>query len=66
MKLADHADFLLFLADDPLDGGGEAAGVAGEEQGVSVVAASIVLQGAASVGEGVVLVVCVNDPVVVT
>lgn len=66
LELSGHADLLLFLADDSLDGGGEAAGVAWEDQGVAVVAASILLQGAAGVRDGVVVVVRVDDPVVVT
>lgn len=66
LELSGHADFLLFLADHSLDGRGEATGVAGEDQGVAVVAASIVLQGAAGIGDGVVVIVGINDPVVVT
>ena len=66
LELAGHADLLLLLADDALDGGGQAAGVPGEDQGVAVLAAAVVLQGAAGVGDGVVVIVSVNDPVVVT
>lgn len=66
MELTRHADFLLFLAHDSLDRRWEAAGVAGEDQGVAVLATSVLLQAAAGVGDGVVIVVGVNDPVVVT
>lgn len=66
LELAGHADLLLLLADDPLDGWGQATGVTREDQGVAVVAAAIVLQGTAGIGDGVVVVVGVNDPVVVT
>ena len=66
LELSSHADFLLFLADDSLDGRWEATGVAGEDQGIAVLTASILLQGAASIGDGIVVIVCVNDPIVVT
>lgn len=66
LKLSGHADVLLFLTDNALDGGGQATGVPGEDKGVAVLAAAILLQGAAGVGDGVVVVVGVNHPVVVT
>lgn len=66
LELSGHAYFLLFLAHDSLDGRREATGVAGEDQGIAVFAASILLQSAAGIGDGVVVIVCVNDPVVVT
>ena len=66
LELSSHADLLLLLADEFLDGGREAAGVTREDQGVAVLAASIVLHAAAGVGDGVVVIVGVNDPVVVT
>ena len=66
MKLSSHADFLLFLTDSALDGGGQAAGVPGEDKGIAVLAAAILLQGAAGVSDGVVVIVGVDHPVVVT
>lgn len=66
MKLPSHADIFLFLTDDALDGGRQATGVSGEDEGVAVLAAAVVLQGAAGVGDGIVVVVCVDHPVVVT
>lgn len=66
LKLPGHADVLLLLTDNALDGGRQASGIPGEDQGVAVLAASIVLQGAAGVGDGVVVVVGVDHPVVVT
>lgn len=66
LELAGHADLLLLLADQTLDGGGQAAGVAGEDQGIAILAGAVVLQGAAGIGDGVVVIVGVNDPVVVT
>lgn len=65
LKLPGHADVLLLLTDDALDGGRQAPGVPGEDQGIAVLAASVVLQGAAGVGDGVVVVVGVDHPVVV-
>lgn len=66
LELSRHADLILFLTDDALDGGGQAAGVPGEDEGVAVLAGAVLLQGAAGVGDGVVVVVGVNHPVVVT
>ncbi len=66
MELSSHADILLFLTDDALDGGWQAAGVPGEDKGIAVLAAAVLLQGAAGIGDGVVVVVGVNHPVVVT
>lgn len=65
LKLSGHADIILFLTDDALDGGRQAPGVPGEDKGVAVLAAAVVLQGAAGVGDGVVVIVGVNHPVVV-
>lgn len=66
LEISSHADLLLLLADEFLDGGREAAGVTWEDQRVAVLAAPVVLHAAAGVGEGVVVIVGVNDPVVVT
>lgn len=66
LELAGHADLLLLLADNALDGRGQATGVAGEDQGIAVLAGAIVLQGAAGIGDGIVVIVGVNDPVVIT
>lgn len=66
LELSGHADFLLFLPDDSLDGWWKATGVAREDQRVAVLAASVLPQCATGIGDGVVVVVCVNDPVVVT
>lgn len=66
LELSRHADLVLFLTDDALDGGGQAAGVPGEDEGVAVLAGAVLLQGAAGVGDGVVVVVGVDHPVVVT
>lgn len=66
LKLSGHADLLLFLTHNALDGGRQATGVPGEDERVAVFAAAIIVQGAAGVGDGVVVVVCVNHPVVVT
>lgn len=66
LELPRHADLLLLLSDQPLDRRGEAARVAGEDQRVAVLAAPVLPQDAAGVGDGVVVVVGVDDPVVVT
>lgn len=66
LELSGHADVILFLTHNALDGGGQATGVSGEDEGVAVFAAAVFLQGAAGVGDGVVVVVGVNHPVVVT
>lgn len=66
LELSRHADLVLLLTDDALDGGGQAAGVPGEDEGVAVLAGAVLLQGAAGVGDGVVVVVGVDHPVVVT
>lgn len=65
LKLSGHADILLLLTDGALDGGRQAPGVPGEDESVAVLAAAVVLQGAAGVGDGVVFVVGVDHPVVV-
>lgn len=65
LELSCHADFLLLLAHNALDGGRQATGVPGEDQGVAVLAAAVLLQRAAGVGDGVVVVVGVDHPVVV-
>lgn len=49
-----------------LDGWGQAAGVTGEHQGIAVITGAIIFQCAACIGDGVVVIVCVDDPVVVT
>lgn len=66
LELSSHADFLLFLPDDSLDGWREAAGVAREDQCVAILTASVLSQCTTGIGDGVVVVVCVNYPVVVT
>lgn len=66
LELTSHADLVLFLAHDALDRGGQATGVAWEYESVAVITCAVVLQGAASVGDSVVVVIGVNDPVVVT
>lgn len=66
LELSGHADVILLLADDALDGGRKATGVPGEDEGVAVLTAAVIFQGAAGVGDGVVVVVGVNHPVVVT
>ena len=65
LKLSSHADILLFLTHDTLDGRRQAPGVPGEDEGVAIFAAAILFQGAAGVGDGVVVVVGVDYPVVV-
>ena len=64
--VSHHAELLLLLPHEPLDGRGHAAGVTGEDQGVAVITAPVLLQRAAGVGDGVVVVVRVDHPVVVT
>ena len=66
LKLSGHADLFLLGANAPLDGWWQATGVTGEYQGVSILTASIVLQGTASICDGIVVIVGVNHPVVVT
>lgn len=66
LKLSSHADFILFLTDHALDGRGQATWVPGEYKGVAILAAAIVLQSAAGVGDGIVVIVGVDHPVVVT
>lgn len=66
LKLSGHADVFLLLADDTLDGRRQATGVSGKHEGIAIVTAAIVFQGAAGIGDGVVVVVGVNHPVVVT
>lgn len=65
LELPCHADVILLLAHNTLDGWRQAAGVPGEDQGVAVLAAAVLLQRAAGVGDGVVVVVGVDHPVVV-
>lgn len=65
LELSSHADIVLLLADDTLDGGRKATGVPGKDKGVAVLTAAVFFQGTAGVGDGVVVVVCVNHPVVV-
>lgn len=65
-ELSRQADFLLFLPHNALDGWGQAAGVTGEHNGVAVITGAVVFQCAACVGDGVVVIVGVDDPVVVT
>lgn len=65
LELSRHADVLLLLAHNTLDGGWQAAGVPGEDQGIAVLAAAILLQRAAGIGDGVVVVVGVDHPVIV-
>lgn len=65
LELSGHADVFLLLADDTLDGGRKATGVPGEDKGIPVLTAAVILQGAAGVGDGVVVVVGVDHPVVV-
>lgn len=65
LELSSHADVVLLLADDTLDGGRKATGVPGKDKGVAVLTAAVFFQGTAGVGDGVVVVVCVNHPVVV-
>jgi len=66
LELSRHADVFLLLTDDALDAGRQPAGVPGKHDAVAVVAAAIFLQGAAGVGDGVIVVVGVDHPVVVT
>lgn len=66
LKLSGHADFILFLTDHALEGGRQATRVPGENKGVAVLAAAIILQSAAGVGDGIVVIVSVDHPVVVT
>ena len=66
LELSGQADVILFLTDDALDGWRQATGVPGEDDGVAVIAATIFLHGAAGVGDGVVVIVGVDHPVVVT
>ncbi|KAG7223928.1 hypothetical protein INR49_015184 [Caranx melampygus] len=56
LELSGHADILLFLTHDALNGGGQATGVPGEDEGIAVFAAAIFFQGAAGIGDGVVVV----------
>lgn len=65
LELSRHAYVFLLLAHNTLDGGRQAAGVPGEDQGVAVLAAAVLLQCAAGVGDGVVVIVGVDHPVVV-
>lgn len=66
MKLPCHADIVLFLTNDALDGRRQAAWVPGENKGVAILATAIILQSAAGIGDGIVVIVGVNHPVVVT
>lgn len=66
LELPGHADVILLLTDHALDGGREASGVPGEDEGITVLTAAILLLGAAGVGDGIVVIVGVNHPVVVT
>ena len=66
LELSGHADVLLLLTDDALDGWWQATGVPGEDEGIAVLAAAVLFQGAAGVGDGVVVIVGVDHPIVVT
>lgn len=66
LELAVHANLLLFLTDDALDGGRQASGAPGKDKSVAVLAAAVLFQSAAGVGDGIVVIVGVNHPVVVT
>lgn len=65
LELSSHADVVLFLTDNALNGRRQATGVPGEDKGVAVIAAAIFFQGTAGIGDGVVVIVSVNHPVVV-
>lgn len=65
LKLSRHADLILFLTDHALDGGRQATWVPGENKGIAVLATAIIFEGAAGVGDGIVVIVGVDHPVVV-
>lgn len=64
-ELPRHADFLLFLAHNALNGRGQATGVTGKHQGIAVITGAIISQCAACIGDSVVVIIRVDDPVVV-